>query len=48
VSSAAAVIYGFTHIFAILSRVSAALLVCKVESTRCPVREAFVAVFRVS
>jgi hypothetical protein len=47
VSKAEAIIYGFNHIFKSLSRVSAADLVCRVESTKCPVKEACVAVSKV-
>jgi len=48
VSRAEASIYGLSHILIIRSSVSAADLVWSVESTRCPVREAAVAVWRVS
>jgi hypothetical protein len=48
VSKAEAIIYGFNHIFIILSRVSPADFVCKVDKTRCPVKLACVAVSSVS
>ena len=48
VSRADASIYGFKPILIILSNVSAADLVWRVERTRCPVRDAAVAVLRVS
>jgi len=48
VSNADAKIYGFNHILTILSRVSAADFVCKVDKTRCHVKLASVAVSSVS
>jgi hypothetical protein len=40
VSKAEANIYGFNHILTILSNVSAADFVCKVDKTKCHVRDA--------
>lgn len=41
-------IYGFTHMFTSLAIDSTALLVCKVEITRCHVKAALIAISAVS